>query len=437
MLKQNVIYNEFVPSLGFGDPTKIMKTMTFQVTDACNLKCVYCYQGCKDNHYMSFETAKKMIDYIFEHKNDPDAYFNLETTSGIIIEFIGGEPFLAIDLISEIIDYFEYKFLENPEDPWLLNHMYAFSSNGTLYFDERVQKLLNKYSELISLGITVDGCKELHDQCRLYHNGRGSYDDAVAAAIHSLKLHNNNHTKITISPDNVNYVFEGIKNMIELGFIYVFINCVYEQGWKHEHAVILYEQMKLLSDWLVKNNLQDKVFIKLMNPTDFGEKFLFSTNKEYKKANWCGCADCMFALDYKGDLYPCIRFMESSLNGENEPLILGNIFDDLKRNELHEKNWKILKSICVENLYSDKDCQNCPIQSGCSWCSAYNYQHFKDINKKATYICDTHKARALGSLYFYKLCKDKENYDQIKITKELALSIISEDEWNKLQWEEV
>jgi sulfatase maturation enzyme AslB (radical SAM superfamily) len=32
-------------------------TVTFQVTDACNLACTYCYQINKGNHRMSFETA--------------------------------------------------------------------------------------------------------------------------------------------------------------------------------------------------------------------------------------------------------------------------------------------------------------------------------------------------------------------------------------------
>lgn len=33
----------------------------------------------------------------------------------------------------------------------------------------------------------------------------------------------------------------------------------------------------------------------------------------------------MLALDYKGDIYSCIRFMESSLGSRQEPYIIGNL----------------------------------------------------------------------------------------------------------------
>ena len=32
----------------------------------------------------------------------------------------------------------------------------------------------------------------------------------------------------------------------------------------------------------------------------------------------------MLALDYKGNIYPCIRFMPSSLGNNKKPLLLGD-----------------------------------------------------------------------------------------------------------------
>ena len=41
------------------------QTITFVVTEDCNLRCKYCYITHKaSNKKMSFETAKKFIDYI-------------------------------------------------------------------------------------------------------------------------------------------------------------------------------------------------------------------------------------------------------------------------------------------------------------------------------------------------------------------------------------
>lgn len=44
---------------------------------------------------MSFDTAKKIIDNLL---NNDDCY-NTHDVKGIILEFIGGEPFMEIELI--------------------------------------------------------------------------------------------------------------------------------------------------------------------------------------------------------------------------------------------------------------------------------------------------------------------------------------------------
>ena len=45
---------------------------------------------------MSFETAKKFIDEVLSNKLD---YINTEKYSGVVVEFIGGEPLLEARLM--------------------------------------------------------------------------------------------------------------------------------------------------------------------------------------------------------------------------------------------------------------------------------------------------------------------------------------------------
>ena len=66
---------------------------------------------------MSFETAKKFLDRILDLEN-PDPYINLTNTPGVILEFIGGEPFLEVKLIDQICSYFMDKCIEL-DHPWL------------------------------------------------------------------------------------------------------------------------------------------------------------------------------------------------------------------------------------------------------------------------------------------------------------------------------
>ena len=77
------------------------KEITFIVTKDCQLACKYCYLvGKNSNERMSFDVAKKAIDYILSQEKN--IMFNQES---VIWDFIGGEPFLEIDLIDKICDY--------------------------------------------------------------------------------------------------------------------------------------------------------------------------------------------------------------------------------------------------------------------------------------------------------------------------------------------
>ena len=74
----------------------VYQSITFSVTEECNLRCKYCYMIGKNNKKMSFDTAKKAVDLILDSKPEYDA---------VAWEFIGGEPTLEIGLIDEISDY--------------------------------------------------------------------------------------------------------------------------------------------------------------------------------------------------------------------------------------------------------------------------------------------------------------------------------------------
>ena len=143
----------------------------------------------------------------------------------------------------------------------------------------------------------------------------------------------------------------------------------------------------------------------------------------------------MIAVDYKGDLYPCIRYMESSLGDDVPPLKIGNVYDGIMTKECERECVSCLQCIDRRSQSTD-ECFNCPIAEGCSWCTAYNYQVFGTPDKRATYICVMHKARALANAYYWnkKFRQAGENKRmKLWIPKEWALEIIDEDEWNNLK----
>ena len=87
----------------------LAKTVTFQVTDDCNLRCTYCYQINKGKRKMTFEMAKDFINMLIKESYEEGSFVDVNTSPGIIFEFIGGEPLLEIDLIDEICEYIKWK----------------------------------------------------------------------------------------------------------------------------------------------------------------------------------------------------------------------------------------------------------------------------------------------------------------------------------------
>lgn len=405
----------------------LSKSFTFQVTDACNLACSYCYQINKGVRVMNFEDAKNVIDLLLAGEKNFNSYLNPQFSPGIVIEFIGGEPFLQIDLMDQIVDYFRLKSIEM-NHPWSKLFRISVCSNGVLYFDERVQKFLEKNKNLISFSITIDGNKELHDSCRVFPDGKPSYDLAIAAAQDWMSRGNYMGSKITIAPGNIDYLYDAIMHMIELGYDEINANCVYEEGWTKELATKLYYQMKRIADEFDKKGLKDKIYCSLFSD------IIGKPKAEDDLQNWCGGTGMMLSMDPDGYLYPCIRYMESSLGDEQPPLRIGHVNTGIGHSCDESNCIECLKRIDRRTQSTD-ECFYCPIAGGCSWCSAYNYQVTGTPNSRATYICDMHKARVLANSYYwnkYYLSKGQDKKFEMHCPAEWALEIIDKDEYNML-----
>ena len=176
------------------------KTITFIVTKDCQLACKYCYLvGKNSNERMTVETAKQAVDFFLSQDFKEDS---------VIWEFIGGEPFLEIDLIDEVSDYIKFRMYEL-NHRWFDSYRFSFSTNGINYADEKVQSYITKNREHLSIGITIDGTKQKHDLNRVYKGSeRGSYRDVVKNIPLWLSQFPNAGTKVTISSADIPYICE-------------------------------------------------------------------------------------------------------------------------------------------------------------------------------------------------------------------------------------
>ena len=404
------------------------RDITLQVTDDCCLKCSYCYQINKGHRQMSIETVKQIIDLLFQmyDEDNPQAYIN-HNTKGLVLNFIGGEPFMNIKAMEYGTQYFIDRCIHE-DHQWLTNFRINISSNGMLYFSQAVQDYLKKYEMFISLNITLDGPQQLHDSCRIDKNGNGSFNTAFLAFKDWGEKHPSNLiTKATISPENLKYIDQIFDFFISNNCLEIWANPIYEHKWTIDESKIYYYKLKSLADQLLIKYKNKKIFCKLF---DEGIGYPEYSNYNY---NYCGGNGSMLAFDPEGNAYPCLRYMESSLGHSQKPLIIGNAKGIYQTNE-EKEIYKTLTSI-TRRTQSTDECYNCHIATGCGSCNAYNYQESGDVNHRSTNICWMHRAQVLANVYYwnkYYITNNKSSYYALNLSRDIAINIISNEEYDML-----
>ncbi len=364
----------------------VAKDITFIVTKDCQLACKYCYLvGKNSKERMSFDIAKKAIDYILSLEND-----ELFSTGSVIWDFIGGEPFLEISLIDKICDYIK-KELYRRNHHWFNSYRFNFTTNGINYHEPIVQRFISKNKMHIGITITIDGTELKHDLNRIYkQSGRGSYKDVVRNIPLYLEQFPNAATKVTISSPDIPYIRESVLHLFGLGIHEVNINCVFENVWEEGDDKLFEEQLFLLADDIIDNTLYIKNTCSL-----FDENIGKPLDPVMDNQNWCGAGN-MLSIDSMGNFYPCTRFAKYSLR-EKKAWIIGNVHDGIDKNKL--RPFLVLD----RKTQSTSKCFNCEIAMGCAWCQGENYDaaETSTIYQRATAICKMHKARVRANNYYW------------------------------------
>jgi len=362
------------------------KDITFIVTKDCQLACKYCYLvGKNTKERMPFDVAKAAIDYILDNEDDP-----MFAQESVIWEFIGGEPFIEIDLIDQICDYIKVE-LYRRNHHWFNSYRFSFSTNGLNYSTEKVQRFISKNYTHLSIGITIDGTKEKHDLNRVYKGGeKGSYEDVVKNIPLWIKQFPNAATKVTISSPDIPYIKDSVLHLFSLGVHQVFINCVFEDVWAPGDDKLFEDQLILLADEIIDNKLYE------YNVCSFFEENLGKPLDCIKNnENWCG-AGKMLAIDSNGLFYPCTRFAQYSLRSK-KAWTIGDIRSGIDKNKLRPF---LTLDRCTQ---SSEECKKCEVAEGCAWCQGENYDAAQThtVYERSTAICKMHKARVRANNYYW------------------------------------
>ena len=409
--------------------------LAFQVTEDCNLNCSYCYQLKKTPRALTLEEGKRFIDIVLGLVDDEDKkkYGKFILKSPFTFHLIGGEPFLKAELCYKLTKYFDDKIKENAIP---IRWKIWIPTNGTIYDNEWVQKLISEYSDRLDLAFSIDGCKECHNQCRIYKNSNvGSYDAAKKNFDKYRAEYGDDRTKFTLSPYNIKYLRKSFIDMVDDGIANMFFNWELEDFYSPEICNQYYKDCKWIIDYILENDLEQKLDFSPLTRTH--DSYISKTSID----NMCGGGGNSVVLIPGGGIYPCVRYAETSLDEGVPPLVVGTLEEGIATTETYKKNFESM----VESRYSSSSykCYNCPLSEMCMYCSANNYNMAKEMHHRSTVACNMQIVDQLVRAYgVNKIYRKYESYNHnyyymtyhVLIPKEYAIPIIGEEEYNLIKY---
>lgn len=321
------------------------------LTDNCNLRCTYCYEGGNCKKTMSFETAKKIIDDNFSVLSEGDKSR---------VEFFGGEALICFSLIKEVFDYVEHAY------PFLRTQ-YAFTTNGTLMHGE-LQEWFWERRDRFECTLSLDGTGEMHDRNRKTVSGDGSFGKIDVDFFR--KTWPGCTAKMTISKATLPDLAEGIKYIESLGF---YCKATYASGieWDvDQNLSILERELTKLVDYYSENS------VPLCSLLDLNLRAIFcSPDVPFR---YCGAGIDRKCYDMEGRCYPCQGLASVSVGEEKAKLFENETF-------------------CNFCLSEGNPCRTCKWLRICRTCFAANYLETGSIEHNCPTMCMLNRMAILAS----------------------------------------
>ena len=351
----------------------VVHKLWLSLTESCNMKCKYCfgeYGERETSNFMSVDMARKCIDYFFKYANKDIDYYS--------VRFFGGEPLLNSKVVKFSIEYINKKAKERNK-----RISYLLTTNGTIMDDEIMEMII---ANNISINISIDGNRDIHNFCRVFKNGEGSFEK-VAECVNKFRGNDykNIIARMTLSKPGVATFKKDVEYLWNIGFDQVYVDIA---ETNRTDLLIDADDMKKISlqmgeilNLMMVQYLEGN-FKSLRNITDV---YCFIDKKLLKES-------CMyfnpFTIQFtpSGDIYKCCR----TLNKADK--YSGNINEGV--------SWKDF----YRSFHYDQSCNEC-------WAKRLCGGGCKSIDHKDLY-CEFAKIIYSNSLKYYIFVK--RNMDKIR-----------------------
>lgn len=348
-----------------------LTTLVLNVTNKCNLACTYCYEYGEDKivdtacdpapAYMSEETARKSVDFMFEQSGDlPVAH----------LTFFGGETLLNFKVLKKTLAYARRKAAKAGKEV-----DFSLTTNATLLREEVVDWLAENR---VGVTVSIDGPKEAQDKFRVFKNGAGTYDYVLPKIKMLLERHRTRPVgaRVTLTRHTLDAtrIFRHLRDEVgfwEVGFAPVTTAggrgyAIEDTGFAH-----MLEQFEALASEFLEHAVHNRHH-GFSNVKDTLEEI----HKGVSKAFPCGAGLGLMGVATDGDVALCHRFAGSdghSIGSVHEGVDRARQFEFLGRHHVANKT----------------DCSRCWARPLCAG-GCYHEAHVRygDTGKANLHYCD-------------------------------------------------
>lgn len=379
-------FDSFKPDYSKYNTTSV--TFCINLSDACNLRCDYCFNPNKQNKSVMIEDALKFLDTCFKTFPNKEKYF---------VDLSGkGEPLLFLDKLLIIKRYCENKSNELNREV-----LVQLVSNGVL-IDSLTAEILQKNG--ILFGVSLDGNEYIHDKHRKTKDGKSTYQ-LILNNVNNIPNHEYVGAACTLTSD----VFSLKDSLIDLSktFNTVSYKPSRDCGFAIDESCVdkwleSYDELvNFLTEQTIRGNLK---YIKtILNGEDYLGKYIKRIILGQRNVVRCDAGLGRFTLDDDGNVYTCPAAFEI------EELKVGTS-DKLDLNK-------------CSNLFKEQieknGCQKCDFRNICGGECQIEKNLSKGINKT---MCKYKSHLILLSMYFV-LEVGKHNYLSFKEIYDFCVEI--------------
>ncbi len=346
-----------------------LQTLVMNLTNQCNLSCQYCYEFGADKvatpegkpKFMDLATAKASVDFLLEQA---------EGRRHVHITFFGGETLMNFPLLKQVVTYANERAAEKG-----CHIDYSLTTNATLLTPAIIEFLSEN---AIGVTVSMDGPKEMHDQLRVFSNGKGSYD-IIAPKVRALI--ENHKTRpiaarvtLTAGVTDVVRIFKHLKQDLgfhEVGFAPVTTSPTQLYAIQQSGMTGVLGQFRLLAQEYLEFALRGESH-GFSNVSDTLAELCQGVNKSHP----CGAGLGLLGVGPSGDIAPCHRFVDSDQHA------LGHISTGIDT----EKQANFLNKGHIDAKYDCHECWARPLCAG--GCHHEAFVRYGDTGHANLHYCD-------------------------------------------------